>query len=391
MRTVLLLLGSLLPLLAQGPCLNVWEQGVLIRQGDSSTPRGARLWKEGPQGTLGFLDGPAAFRRPSGELQHLAHLDGQTYAWGRVFVAYAPPGGASWADPAKAFRQMERSERVAGRQALYRSRDFRTWERIALAGGLEQELVAVHPLRDGSFLGVSGTELRGGGTAARFRISAEGVLMQDGPPFPWSPSGNSGSDGRRRFWTLFQGPDSLLLQTSGSAMALDLKDATLLWRLVRKDQPLTSPWNSLPSHQQVGPHGRLVQVARPRKVSGDDLPQLGRGSSLLMSSHMESRPMSPATRLVAQALRNRLWLAGGLYQARNELHTLDLRTGTWAPVPPQEHQIKVATTWLDRLVMVSRLYADPLNDRFNYKLSFRGDGTLELQPTRTFAGFWSQL
>ena len=387
MRTFILLLASLLPLMAQyPPRLSVWEQGVLIRQESDFGWRGVRLRKEGPRGTLGALEVPAALRMLSGEVRYLAYLDGQSYVWGRVFVAHT----FRWADSSIDYGQIVKINRVTGRQALYRSRDFRTWERIALEGLPEQELVAVHPLRDGSFLGVSGRELRGGGTAARFRISPEGLLLQDGPSFPWSPQRAPSGDSHRS-WSLFQGPDALLLQTPGGTMALDLKDGSLIWCRAPRDQPPSSPWQSLVVHQQMGPDGRLVQVARPRKAEGARSPEVGRGSSLLMSSHMESRAMSPATRLVAQALRNRLKLAGGYYQERNEVHMLDLRTGTWAPVAPQERQIKLARTWLDRLVMNRPLYADPLNDQWNYTLSFRGDGSLVLEPRQTFIGFWSQL
>ena len=387
MRTLILLLASLLPLAAQqSPLLNVWEQGILVRQENDSGWTGVRLRKEGPQGTLGLLDVPVALRRPSGKVRYLAHLDGQSYAWGRVFV----PHTFRWAEPSIDYGQILKNERVTGRQALYRSRDFRTWERIALEGVPEQGLVAVHPLRDGSFIGLSGTGLRDGGSAARFRISPEGLLLQDGPSFAWSPQRGPSGDGRRS-WSLFQGPDALLLQTTGGTTALDLKDGGLIWRRAPRDQPPSSPWQSLVVHQQMGPDGRLVQVARPRKAEGARSPEVGRGSSLLMSSHMESRAMSPATRLVAQALRNRLKLAGGYYQERNEVHTLDLRTGTWAPVPPQERPIKVARTWLDRLVMNPPLYADPMNDQWNYTLSFRGNGRLVLEPRQTFSGFWSLL
>ena len=392
MRTFLLLLATFLPLAGQQPSLlNVWEQGVLVRQENGSNGRGLRLRREGPRGQVGVLEVPLALQTPSGQLRHLAYLDGQAYAWGRVFVAHSSPRPRRGESPIDAFRLMQKAERITSRQALYRSRDFRTWERIALEGLPDQDLAAVHPLRDGSFLGVSGTGLRGGSAAARFRVSPEGLLLQEGPSLPWSPPALSGSDGRRRFWTLFQSPDALLLQASGGAIAVDLKDASLLWRLAPKDRPAGTPWASLVSHQQMGPDSRLIQVARPRKGPSSTPPELGRGASLVMASHMESRAMSPATRLVAQALRTRLGQAGGVFQERAEVHTLDLRTGTWQLAPLLKRQIEVEQSWFNTLVESRPLHHDPLSDPWNYRLSCKGDGSLVLLPTRPFPGFWSQL
>lgn len=76
MRRALLTLLSLLPLAAERPLLNVWEQGTLVRE----VPAEGGLVKERGTHTLATLMLPAALQKPCGQLHHLAHLDGVTYA-----------------------------------------------------------------------------------------------------------------------------------------------------------------------------------------------------------------------------------------------------------------------------------------------------------------------
>lgn len=382
-RALLLFLFVLATASAERPLLNVWEGDTLIREIHQGP--GPCLVRERGGKILTRLALPPELQAPAGTLRTLAYLDGVAWAWGTTGVPSTgkaksryPRAPFTSADAyMKTIKAQARLEGALRRGILYRSRDFRTWERVALAPLPDPGLNTLHPLRDGSFLAlIDGEQPR----AERFRITATGLLERV-ETLPWNLL-MGGTMPLLPSWALYCGPDTLLVLAGDHqlthAVAVDLQTGALRWRDDGKSRPPDHPWSGLQGQRQIGPDGCLIQCFQPSKPKHAYPAAVQRGAGKVISSHLAQRPLSPASRLVAQALMDRLEKGWGNYDRHVQIQALNLRTGRWSPRTRASLNLVSVERVLSLWGVKRRSLRDELGSTFWSTLTFQSDGTSAL-------------
>ena len=189
------------------------------------------------------------------KIQSWDHLDGCTYILG---LPRHPAYGSAALSPFRSKSPFQFDHLMP--LELYRSRDFRTWEKV---GRYQRDThgrpQALHPLRDGSFLAIGNLFWDGDAISpfARYQLDAQGLLRFERlvdpgfgeplfRPFTFNPNSEEGkkwvrgagvskrySEVARGSWQGFRLPSVLVLvdKQSGWTLILDPNDGRVLARL----------------------------------------------------------------------------------------------------------------------------------------------------------------